>query len=602
MALVVVCFCVPLFVELGGHDLRNDEAIYSYSVQRILETGNWLTPRAIPFDGPFLEKPPLKLWMVAAPIALGLLPADEVGLRAVDALLGAFAFLYVFLLGRWLSGLVCGSAAVLVLFTFDPLIFDHGLRSNNMEALLFLCHVAGVYHGARWIDGGGTDAVTLHRWPVALAFAFGFMAKFVAILFLPLILMGAVLARRDGMRLVRSSWRAWIGPAALAAAMIAPWFVYQTFVTGRHVWMVMFGEHVYRRFTGALDVHHLLPWNYYIATIWRHLDAAGSGWIVIAGGAALLLAACRRDGWLARVCLFWAVMPVALVSLGSSKVFHYIYPFLPPLALGAGYAASLAYTAAAGGLEGAIAPFRRRFPAPVHSPRPAVRAVAWVLVAAAGLAVLTALLTAVRGDRLSLEIAGAEVFENSSVLRPFVIGALLLFVAGRIRWAARLLAVPILLMILPVEVYRATLERIASIDRPLRTARDCMLPVRASAGGVHTVYNAVPSLTYHSYNYYFQAFERWVRVDRPDPDELHARLAVPTRQTPVLLSEADYVEFAMPMSDDGANPGSDPPLLGFSVDQGIVVLLPGQYASCAAPAVAAGARPIGFLTRGGSAR
>jgi hypothetical protein len=428
------------------------------------------------------------------------------------------------------------------------------------------------------------------------------MAKFVAILFLPLILLAAVAARRDGLRLVRTTWWPWVGPALLAAAVIVPWFVYQTAVTGRHVWMVMFGEHVFRRFTGALDVHHLLPWNYYIVTIWRHLELAGSGWIVIAGGAALLVAGCRRDGWLARVCLVWAVVPVVLVSLGSSKAFHYIYPFLPPLALGAGYAASLAFTAAAGLLTSAIAAVRGRFPPAADSPHRAVRAAAWVLVAAAGLAVLAGVMTAARGGPFSFDLAGTEVFRNSSVLRPFMVGALLLFVAGRTRFAARFLAVPMLLAILPVEAYPARLQRIASIDRPLRTVRDCMLPVRAAAGGVHTVYNAVPALTYHSYNYYFRGFERWVRVDRPDPDQLHERLAVPGRQTPVFLSEADYAELAASEPDEGAQPGSGPPLLGFSADAGIVVLLPGQYAWCAAPAAAAGARPIGFAFRGERAR
>ena len=62
--LVVALFCVPLFIGLDGWDLRNDEAIYSYAVDRILQTGEWLTPRSIQVDGPFLEKPPLKLWLL----------------------------------------------------------------------------------------------------------------------------------------------------------------------------------------------------------------------------------------------------------------------------------------------------------------------------------------------------------------------------------------------------------------------------------------------------------------------------------------------------------------------------------------------------------
>jgi hypothetical protein len=36
---VLAAFCAPLFIGLGEWDLRNDEAIYSYAVDRIIETG-----------------------------------------------------------------------------------------------------------------------------------------------------------------------------------------------------------------------------------------------------------------------------------------------------------------------------------------------------------------------------------------------------------------------------------------------------------------------------------------------------------------------------------------------------------------------------------
>jgi 4-amino-4-deoxy-L-arabinose transferase-like glycosyltransferase len=601
LAVVIGCFCAPLFIELGGRDLRNDEAIYAYAIERMLETGDWLTPRAIPFDGPFLEKPPLKFWMVAAPLAIGLFPPDEIGLRLVDACLGALAFVYVFLLGRWLSDSVGGVAAVLVLFTFDPLVFEHGLRSNNMEALLVLCYAGGVYHIARWIDGGGAGRAARHRWPVALYFAFGFMAKFVAILFLPLIVLAAVLARRDGWHTVRSIWRAWLGPAALVIVMSAPWFVYQALTTGREVWAVMFGQHIYTRFTGSLDVQHLQPWHHYIATLWLQLQAAGSGWIAVGGGAALGIAGSRRDGWLARVFLCWAIVPVALMSLGSSKLFHYIYPFLAPVALGAGYAASLAFKAAADLLTAVAAPVRRRLPAPLDSPSGAVRAIARALIVVAGLAALAGLITAMRGT-ISWEIADATVFRNRSVIRPFLLAAALLYAAGHVRWAASALASILLVVLLPAAAYQKTLEQAAVIHRPLRAARDCITDVRRSTGESATLYNAAPALTYHVYSYYFRDFEPWLRVDRPDPAELHRRLTVPGQQTPVLITDADYRGLALAITEEEIPSDAGAPLVGFSADAGVVVLLPGPYAACASRAAAAGGKPVGFAVGWGTAR
>ena len=142
----VVLFGLPLFIELGVKELGNDEAIYSYAVDRMLEGEDWLTPRSIPQTvtpgdpatraGEFFEKPPLKFWIVALPIRLGLLPHDAFGLRFWDALFGAVAFVYVFLIGRRLVDPLCGLAAVFLLFIDRALLFSHGLRTNVMEAPL----------------------------------------------------------------------------------------------------------------------------------------------------------------------------------------------------------------------------------------------------------------------------------------------------------------------------------------------------------------------------------------------------------------------------------------------------------------------------------
>ena len=117
LALVLLLFCLPLFVGLRSLDLETDEAIYSFAVDRMLEDGQWLQPKSSPSETlAFLEKPPLKFWMVAAPIKAGLLPDDEFGLRFWDAVAGTIAFGYVFAIGSLLAGPVCGFVAVLLLF------------------------------------------------------------------------------------------------------------------------------------------------------------------------------------------------------------------------------------------------------------------------------------------------------------------------------------------------------------------------------------------------------------------------------------------------------------------------------------------------------
>jgi hypothetical protein len=155
LALVVVLFCAPLFVGLERWDLRSDEAIYSYSVDRILETGEWLTPRSIEVDGPFLEKPPLKFWMVAGlsenrrgpaergrhALARRALRRDRVRLRLP--------------LRRATRGALCGLAAAVRSLHLRRAHLRARFAQQRMESaappLLLRRHVSF----ARWVDGDG---------------------------------------------------------------------------------------------------------------------------------------------------------------------------------------------------------------------------------------------------------------------------------------------------------------------------------------------------------------------------------------------------------------------------------------------------------------
>src|SRR6185436_16011103 len=85
LAVVLIGFVLPLARHLHEPELSSDEAIYSYAVDRMLDTGEWFTPRSIPTDEPFLEKPPLKFWLVAGAMHAGLLPRTDAGMRGLDA-------------------------------------------------------------------------------------------------------------------------------------------------------------------------------------------------------------------------------------------------------------------------------------------------------------------------------------------------------------------------------------------------------------------------------------------------------------------------------------------------------------------------------------
>lgn len=575
----------------------------------MLETGDWLTPRAIPFDGPFLEKPPLKVWMVAGLMRVGLIPLDERGLRFVDALLGALAFLYVYAIGRLLAGPICGVVAVLVLFTCGPLLLVHGVRSNNMESALLLAYAGGLYHFARWDTLSKSRRGTAHALAVGAYFAFGFMTKFVAILFLPLICALALLWRSSRARppfgaLVRT----WIGPALLVVALCAPWFVAAYLHHGRLLWNVMLGAHVYTRFTASLDPAHLAPWTAYIEWMWGDFVQAGTAWIVAAGLLLLLVRAWTGRPPLARLFILWFAVPIALMSIGTSKLPHYAFPFLPPLAIAAGYLVATLVAM----ITGPIGAFDfRRLRSAMSTEGYLSRPFAIVrgaLVVAAAIALAVAVWTALDG-RMMWNLGAGHRFSNTSIERPLVLGAFLLWLgAAPLTTLHTWVVVPVMVLLI-APAYEGVVDRLRQPNHPLQTLRACALEIqRTSSEAGRSVYNAAHTGVSHPYFYYLRSLGPWTFAEAPEAEEVRRRLLNPEEQSPVVVSRAGFgalmvalgprdqrtPEVSRASLDDEPIDSRQTTVTGVTDRDGhVIVVLPGPYQACVPPAVAAGWIAVG---------
>ncbi|MGE3177751.1 MAG: hypothetical protein AB7O32_09790 [Vicinamibacterales bacterium] len=582
LALAFAAFCLPLFIGLGRADIEYDEAIYSFGVDRILEIGDWLAPRSSPHeDAVFLEKPPLKFWIVALPMRLGLLPHDEFGMRFWDAAFGSIAFLYVFAVGTLLAGPVCGAVALLVLFVHWPLLLEHGLRTNNMEAALLLSYAAGVYHFVRWARTDDPSGRRWHALAVGVAFVLGFLTKFVAVAFLPVMLGLTALLFGDLRRRLLADWRMWAGTIALILAISAPWFVYAHVRFGSLLWDTILKEHVYNRFTAYLDPAHLQPWYFYVQAMHDRLDEAGIFELTAAGLLVLLVQTIRRRWAEGFLVLAWLVVPTILISTGTSKLYHYAYPFLPPLGLAAGYLVSIAITLASLGLNA----FLRRADWHWIAPRPALARILERPIVRLTLLSISALALAIGAASLvygpiRIESASAVLFKNSGVVRPAVIGLLFGLLAGARRSASRVTGALLVSSLLPFPAYRALLPRLTADEKPMRVTTDCVRRVARTLGpgapaGLYV--DVGPEPMTHGQNYYFRRLRPWTRAETPSPEALERLLDDPMPR-PLLVSDSTYQTFMRGSATGARQRTASPPLVSFP---DLVLLLPGPYAECA---------------------
>ena len=594
--IIIALFCVPMFMGLTLRDYENDEAIYSFGVDTMLKDGDWLTPKSTPSDAhPFLEKPPLKFWMVALPMKAGLLPTNEFGMRFPDAVMASLAFLYVFAIGRRLAGPICGFVAVLLLFAHNPLINTHGLRTNNMETAVFLAYAAGVYHFLAWRKSGPDDKG--HLFAIALYFVLGFMTKFVAALFLPVMLIAAAMLKAEDRQRLRMNWVSIVLAGVLALALIAPWFIYQQIERPHEFMGKIFSEHVVKRLTAYLDPEHVKPWHFYVTTMWHELRASGSALIVVFG-AVLLMARTVRRRWVeGAVIVLWFVVPVVLISLGTSKLYHYVYPFLPPVALAGGFGVAIVIARVWRWLEwpaAAWADARVSWPRFLRS-----HTVSAVLTIAGLAALIVAAATGFAG-RLRLAIGDTILLRNSSVVRPLAAGAIAVLAGGQAIAIRAVLVSAILLGVLPLPAYMRTLAVSQATDRPLQTVRACLLDVVAQqpggrdGAGVPVEADVLP----HPFNYYLRALGPWNERYVTSDSTLALHLFSPGLYHPVILQPAHYREFMARLSQDTPGvlgraaqqagvsldvmmDGFNRTELGVTQYEHAILALPGPYSACA---------------------
>lgn len=312
-----------LFVGLGSYGLLdNNEGLYAEIAREMLAGGDWIIPH---LNGvPYIEKPPLLYYLMAASMAL--LGESEFAVRLVSAISALGCFLAVLWFGRRNGRRHTGNLAGLILlsgFGFIVLsrtaLFDM-LLTALLNAALFASFLAWKDHDRRllWaahvllalaVLAKGLVAILLFGWTWAIFLATGERREFIPAL------------------------RFLLDPLGLAlfAVVAAPWHIAASWAHPGFAWFYFVNEHLLR-FLGQRQPHDYYSGSvfYYLPRIFLYLFP----WTLLLP---LLIAkrAARVAGEDGLKRFLWSFFLGALLffSLSSAKANYYMVVAMPALAL-----------------------------------------------------------------------------------------------------------------------------------------------------------------------------------------------------------------------------------------------------------------------------
>jgi 4-amino-4-deoxy-L-arabinose transferase-like glycosyltransferase len=290
-------------------------------------SGEWLTLRFTP--GWVVDKPPLTIWLIAA--SLWIAGDSDAALRAWQLAMTLGLAAVTYRLARLDAGREEALLAALVLLTATQVFYQSLTPQQDVPLTFFLALAFLAYLEYR--RGGGTrSAAAAGLWLALAVLTKGVVAPAVFALVAGVEWM---LARRAG-EVERWPWRAVAAGTAVLVLVAAPWFVVGLLRQGRPFAETFFlgGNLGPGRFFSP-RISPLPPlWQVPLA----YLPVVLVGFLPWTG----LLPAAVRHGWRAlrggpasvRLSMIWAAAVFLVLSLSATdKVFRYLHPVYPPLAV-----------------------------------------------------------------------------------------------------------------------------------------------------------------------------------------------------------------------------------------------------------------------------
>jgi 4-amino-4-deoxy-L-arabinose transferase-like glycosyltransferase len=329
--------CVALLLLLAATIflLRNsalpmqlwDESRNANSGLEMSQSGNLLVTYFHGAPEHWSTKPPLVIWFIALFLRIGLPPLLAVRLPSILAATGGVLLAFLFC-RIWLHDRVAGMFAGLTMLSAPLFVGWHAGRTGDFDTEVALFTL--IYTLAFWgyVEAQGRDP---SRWlaVAGVAVILSALTKGVGgVLALPGLLLYAIVRGR----LVKTlgDWRLWLTLLAIAFIVGGFYGLREHFDPGylHTVWSNEFTG----RYLAVNEQHQGGPF-YYVGTLATRFEP---GFMLLPLAAVPFFQPDRRRRSVALICLVTSGVLIAVLSSSETKVFWYIVPAVPLLALAAG--------------------------------------------------------------------------------------------------------------------------------------------------------------------------------------------------------------------------------------------------------------------------
>jgi len=331
LVLLAVAIYFVCFHKLGDTVINEyDESIAIQVIQEMRASGKWWHPHT-PTQALY-SKPPFKMWLTYIPLHFW--GESAFSYRFVDGLAGAFAAVILFFVARALfCSPLAGLAASFALLGSKAYVEEHGIRmavQDSMLTLLVLCALLFAYRFVtQALERDNRQAAKTAAQLCGLFTGLAVMTKSI-VGFLPVVVFVAyLLLSRDYKKLIAEHRIALVWLFALC--LIPPTLFYLPhFLFTEGAFARVVGREIVDR---AVDGFHHQDSTFYYFNFIFVKNAFVPPMLLVASILFGLWQWIKNKSRLYLFLIVWAVLPVILFSIPPSRLYWYIVPALPAMAL-----------------------------------------------------------------------------------------------------------------------------------------------------------------------------------------------------------------------------------------------------------------------------